>query len=194
MAPYEFTNGQVLRAQLGRKSRKSESLALLIIASDLPGDPWFQRDQKVYRCGTLGPQKPWSKRAGKEGKFMAVRSFEQPSTQSWLLTQVIPLLSQDDATLAVSAWTLEDSWANSNFHGSILNEREILDETVPGVDGARIFEQETQTPAGHGFNRLAMAFVGPIVMFAGVSRADRPWTANEFDSVVTAQVAKLSIG
>jgi hypothetical protein len=165
---------------------------MLISASDLPGTGWVQRAERVFRLGKLGVRTPWGERAGKAGHFAAVRSFEQVLTMSWVVSQVFPFVSVEDASSFIKNWSMDNMWKNSKFQGEIVGERELLDPLVPQVDAVRMILQETRTPTQRGYKLYTYAAVGSVVLFVGVSRTDNPVTMEDVLPVITVQAAKLS--
>lgn len=192
MAPASVTRGQLFMAQFGPRPNKNKSLAMLLGESDLPGTGWFMRSERVFRLGKLGKQTPAGQRAGKAGLFAAVRSFEQSSSNTWVISQVFPFVSAEDASLAVPNWSMDNMWGNPKYQGELVEHRELLNMSVPQVDALRIIQHDTKSPTGRGYQYLVLASIGSVAFFIGVSRVDFPVPMEEVIPVVIAQASKLS--
>jgi hypothetical protein len=192
MAPFSVSNGQFLLAQIGSRSKKQRSLSVLIGVSELPGPGWVQRDERVFRLGKLGERTPWGERAGREGNFAATRSFEQALTGSWIVSEVLPLVSVEDASAAVSNWSTDKMWRNSKFHGELVDEQEVAKLSVAQVDAVRIVLQETMTSNQRSYVLNAFGSVGTTAFFVGVSQPDVPLSVDRVSPIIAAQAAKLS--
>jgi hypothetical protein len=164
---------------------------MLISESDLPGSEWALRDERVFRLGMLGEQTDWGVRARRSGNFAATRSFAQDSTHSWILTEVLPFVSAEDAILALRNWSTDNMWKNTKFRGELVEEHELADPSGPGVDAVRIFLQETVTPAARGYVLHAVATIDSVLLFVGVSRPDAPVNLGEIKPVIATQAAKI---
>lgn len=165
---------------------------MLIGAVDLPGSGWVQRDERVFRLGVLGDRTPWGERAGRAGHFAAMRSFEQVSTKAWTVSEVLPLVSIEDASLALRSLSMKNMWRNPKFGGELVEERELENPSVPQVDEVRIILHEAKSSTQRGYTLHAFATVGSVLLFVGVFRTDTPVTIEDVVPAITVQVAKLS--
>jgi hypothetical protein len=191
MAPTSVRRGQLLIAKFGSRAKKSAAIALLFDASEMPGIGWVQRGQNAWRNGALGASNPRAKRAHDEGLFMAVRSFEQPTSGSWLIDQVAMLVSPEDAVTSVGEFSLSTMWANPKFRGTHLDEREIEGPNFAGADAMRAFEWRTEGPDGPGFMDAVVVSVGSAWILVNFYRADNHWAWDEIVPFVELQVSKV---
>ena len=188
-----FNNGRLLRAQFGPRENKEKSQALLLSATDLPGADWIERKNLVMRMDVLVKPPPfaWIERAGKEGHFSAYRWFEQRTTDSSLMLQVMPLVSDEDALLALSDLNTRSTFDNPNFHGSILEDREVPTPFLPGVKSARAFLTSFEIEGQVGFTNSVHLVVGSVLLAVRFSRNGQPWTDSEILAILAIQIPKL---
>ncbi len=194
--PYESpNNGRLLRAQFGSRKKKQKSRALLLSLTELPGAGWIQLGDQVMRMGVLikPPPYEWIARAGKAGHFSAVRMFEQSSTQSALMVQVLPLASHEDALLAMSDLDTQSVIENPNFHGSILEERELPRPNFPGIESARSFVTSWGENGQVAFTSSVHLQVGFVVVALRFKRDGNPWTDDEMLEILKIQFSKLKV-
>lgn len=192
--PYRrFNNGQLLRAQFGPRENKAKSRALLLSVNELPGAGWFERSDNVMRMGVLIKPPPfeWIARAGKEGHFSAYRLFEQSTTHSQLMLQALPLVSHEDALLAMSNLDTQTTFENTNFQGSILEDRELPRPEFPGVESARSFFTSWETNGQVGFTSSVHLLVGSVLLAARFIREGHSWTDDEILAIIELQIPKL---
>jgi len=194
MAIPMFSNGKLLRAQLGPRKNKEKSQSLLLSATDLPGEGWRKRQDFVIRMGVLVEPPPfaWIERAGKEGHFSACRWFDQQTTDSALMLQVMPLVSDEDALLALSDLNTQTTFENPNFHGSILEDRELPTPIFPGARSARAFLTSYETDGQIGFTNSVHLIVGSVLLGVRFVRNGQPWTDGEMLAILALQIPKLN--
>jgi hypothetical protein len=190
-----FNNGRLLRAQLGPRENKAKSQALLLSATDLPGADWIERQHLVMRMGVLVKPPPfaWIERAGKKGHFSAYRWFEQETTDSLLMLQVLPLVSEEDALLALSDLNTQTTFENTRFHGSILEDRELPTPILPGVESARAFLTSSESDGQVGFTNSVHLVIGSVLLAVRFFRNVQPWADSEMLAILTIQIPKLKV-
>jgi hypothetical protein len=185
-----ITKGQFIVAKIGSRTKRKMSLALLIAGSDLPGSAWIQRSERAFRIGKLGPAKPWSVRARDAGLFTAFRAFKQDSSKTWVMSQVIPLVSIQDAILAVEDWTTKDAL---KFQGlKEAEDTEIPDVSIRGADLTRCISRVVQAPGGPRFALVVLVAVKSVMILQTVSIAGNPITFEDVVPFASAQVTKVS--
>ena len=188
-----FNNGRLLRAQFGLRENKEKSQSLLLSATDLPGADWIERKHLVMRMGVLVKPPPysWIERAGEEGHFSAYRWFEQRTTDSSIMLQVMPLVSDEDALLALSDLNTQTTFENPNFHGSILEDRELPTPIFPGVQSVRAFLTSFETDGQIGITNSVHLIVGSVFLAVRFVRNGQPWTDGEMLAILAIQIPKL---
>ena len=166
---------------------------MLTALSDLPGTGWVQLSEKVFRMGKLGEVTDRGIRSGKAGYFFSTRAFEQPSAGTWLVSQVFPFVSAQDASLALANFSVERNvLLNSKFEGEIVELREVPNVSVNNVDAVRIVVVETKTETKRGYQYVLNGVVGSVVFAMFFTRVDVPVTMEVVDPIAQAQVSKLS--
>jgi hypothetical protein len=188
-------NGQLLRAQIGPRKNKAKSRALLLSLGELPGAGWLERVDKLMRMGVLLKPPPfeWIARAGKAGHFSAVRVFEQSSSHSELMVQVLPLVSHEDAALAMSDLNTQTVFENPNFHGSVLEDHELPRPIFPDVETARSFFTSWDEDGQVDITSSVHLQVGTVVLVTRFVRRGHAWTEDEMLAILEIQISKLKI-
>lgn len=140
-----------------------QSLAMLPVASDLPGSKWRAVEQCTSRIGFLGGQvnSPVSQRARSMGSVLAVRIFEKEDSKLWWAFRAYPVANEDDAVTSVTQGRLVAPVASKVT--AIAEEREVDDVVIPGVHPLWAYEREYVTASGSGWTKILRGSVGLVV-------------------------------
>jgi hypothetical protein len=163
------TNAEWLLAKVGqRRSEARRSLAMLPTVEDLPADGWKVLDQHTWRTGKLGPRSEVKKRAAAQGAVTAWRSFENGGRSRWLWAQIIPLITHDDALVAMSE-AKAGGMRNPNAGVTVAGETEVEAPAVSGVVASWALDQHTSDAKGQHIARLFGACIGRVVFILAAS-------------------------
>lgn len=169
-------------AKLGRKPGAGDSLSMLPYWSDLTGDGWNQMDEQTWRTGRMGRASEWGARAREMQSVTAVRSFEQRGASRWLVTEVIPLVSAEDAALAL-ADVPNRFLANPRSKVTIVKEGAVSGIAGPGDSASWAYEQETTSSMGPGIARYLSGTAGPVLYLVVGSGLADTWSWDGIISV-----------
>jgi len=139
------------------------SLVMLPVVSDLPENGWKSIQQCTSRVGFLGGQatSPVGQRARAMGSVLAVRIFQKKDQKSWWTFRALPVANEADAIEYVTQGRLVAPVASKVT--TIVQERQLDDVLVPGVQPLWAYEREYMTGSGGGWTRILRGSVGPVV-------------------------------
>jgi hypothetical protein len=179
--------GQLLLGQIGRRSEKKRSLAMLLTTSDLPGTGWSQIGQSGWRSGTGSVRGPVSRRAHKSGTFTALRRFRDEESRG-LFIQVMPMPTSEDAESQVR----QGRFALMSNRGVVrLEEQEVLGVDVPGVVSSVLWEHLNTRGNVRGYQRFIYERVDNIAILISGSASGDGWAWNDLVPIATAQAMKV---
>jgi hypothetical protein len=177
-------------AKLGRKPGAGHSLSMLPQCSDLTGDGWNQMDEQTWRTGRMGRASDWGARAREIQSVTAVRSFEQRGASRWLVTEVIPLVSADDAALAL-ADIPNRFLVNPRRKVTVVKEGAVSGIAGPGDSSIWAYEQETTGSMGSGIARYLSGTAGSVLYLVVASGLTDTWPWDGIVSVAEGIVSRI---
>jgi hypothetical protein len=165
-------------------------VSMLPECSDLTGDGWSLMDQQTWRTGRMGRASDWGARAREMQSVTAVRSFEQQGASCWLVTEVIPLVSAEDAALAL-ADIPNRFLVNPRRKVTVVKEGEVSGIAGPGHSSICAYEQETTSSMGSGMARYLSGTAGPVLYLVVASGLADSWSWDGIVSVAEGLVSRI---
>jgi hypothetical protein len=179
--------GQLLIGQIGRRSEKARSLAMLVTVTDLPGSGWKKVAESGWRNG-ITSLRPVSRRAYGAGGFVALRRFSQQDPRRNLLVEVLPMANSEDAEYQVRNGR---STLLRNPADFCVEEREIEGVEVQGLVDPLIWEDvyDRRGQRGHHYNVYGR--IENIAFLVQGSFLGDGWLWSDFLPVAVSQARKI---
>jgi hypothetical protein len=184
------------RHHLHEQQRRSLDLTLSV--ADFPDADWTQVGEKSARIGVgIGRERSdATRRARDAGLFSAVRFFEKRDLELGFWAQIAQYATPEDASSRVS--TLPAQILHS--HGrTLVRERTLEDERVPGVAHSIVFEQSSTGRDGSGAGHYAGGSEGDVLFVVACTtihygrhdEADVRWPWSELLTLAELQADKI---
>jgi hypothetical protein len=150
------------------------SFGMLLGPDDLPDPGWAVVEERHWPTGQLDPSSQKSQRALGAGCITAWRSLgrTEPALSAWV--EVVPYATPDDARLSLHQ--VPRFFVSTAADGeSIVEERTVGDQPVPGVDAAWVFEKTTSGPQGPTRARYVGGAIGRVLFLTCFSSPAEHW-------------------
>lgn len=105
------TGFEMVIGRLAPRSRKLESMKVLLHPTDLPGNGWALFDQGAYRTGMIWGSGGLGKRARQAGSISTAGNFEESPSGRVIGIHVIPYATPTDAQSLLPA--VHESWTRN---------------------------------------------------------------------------------
>jgi hypothetical protein len=176
--------------QFGKRSVRMSSLAMLLDESELPDADWTLLHERSWRTGAGGMKSEEVRAAHRIGTFTAIRLFEHVFRNRWVWIEVMPFASAQDAQSAVPK-IRTGLVSNPNATVTVIEERTIEDQEVPGLAHPLVFEQVTTGRNGRGAARYIGGHVDRVLFLVSTSASEAGWPWNEVTSLASLQCLKI---
>jgi hypothetical protein len=177
-------------AQLGRKSGKEQSLAMLVDSTELPGRSWRMLDERTWRTGVIGSSEEEATRAREIGSVTAWRSYENIEYSWSLWMQVIPFVNVEDAMKAVPK-VAENLLKNNRSQVVVTDQRFVDGGEINGVNTILRIEQLTSSDVGTGSVKYFAGNVGEVMFALGTAMRMEFIDWGRVDELAIIQASKI---
>ncbi len=174
-----------------RDVETAKSLAMLLGQADLVGRGWVVVEERTWPTGGLDSESEKSRRALKAGGITAWRSLAETESARKAWFEVVPYATADDAELSLRQ-------VPRFFVGpiqpdrTVVSERVVDDQVLPGSTDAWIFEKRTSGPGGEeDLSRYVGETVDRILFLTSFGGPDGVWSWADVLALTSLQSARV---
>jgi hypothetical protein len=165
---------QVDQNQPARTDGTAWSFGMLLGPTDLPGPGWDVVEERHWPTGELDPTSPKSQRTLGGDYVTAWRTLRQvdPARSAWV--EVVPYATPEDARLSLRQ--VPRFFVGTAPDGeSVVEERNVEDRSVSGVEDTWVFEKTTSGPEATTRARYVGGVVDRVLFLTCFSSPAEYW-------------------
>lgn len=181
---------QYFFAQFGKNRERNRSLEMLLSRDELPWTGWEDKGTKSWRTGTGDVTSKSLKRAHEMGSFSAARSFGHADSSGWLVIEVRPYATSDEADTEVPNLQAR-LLPIPKSQNSVTEERVIEDQVIAGVNRTYMFEQMVEGELGSGMMMYVVGSVDQILFTVIRSGRSGTWEWGDMTTIATLESRKI---
>jgi hypothetical protein len=158
-----------------RDAQTTASFAMLLDGSDLVGRRWEVVEERSWPTGGLDSESEKSKRALSAGGITAWRSLADAESARTAWFEVVPYADSEDAELSLRQ-VPRFFVGTSKPDQTVVSERVVDDQVLPGSTDTWIFEKRTTGPGGDDLSRFVGGTVDQILFLTSFGGPDGVWS------------------
>jgi hypothetical protein len=156
-------------------AQMASSFAMLLDGSDLVGRGWKVTEERSWPTGGLDSESEKSRRAFSAGGITAWRSLADADSARTAWFEVVPYANAEDAELSLRQ--VPKFFVGTSKPGqTVVWERVVDDQVLPGSTDTWIFEKATTGPDGDDLSRFVGGTVDQILFLTSFGGPDGVWS------------------
>ena len=173
-----------------RDARTAASLAMLLSGSDLVGRRWEIVEERTWPTGGLDSESEKSRRALSAGGITAWRSLAEAESARTAWFEVVPYATSEDAELSLRQVPRFFA-GTSKPDQTVVSERVVDDQVLPGSTDTWIFEKRTTGPDGDDLSRYVGGTVDQILFLTCFGGPEGVWSWADVMDLTTLQSERV---
>ena len=175
-----------------RDVQTARSLAMLLGVADLVGRGWEIVEERTWPTGELDSESDKSRRAHAAGGITAWRSLAEAGSTRTAWFEVVPYATSGDAELSLRQ-VPRYFVGTSRPDQTVVSERVVDDEVLPGYTDTWIFEKLTTGPGGDDLSRYVGGTVDRILFLTSFGGPDGVWSWGDVMALTERQAERVRL-
>ena len=171
-------------------ARTASSFAMLLDGSDLVGRGWEVVEERSWPTGGLDSESEKSRRAFSAGGITAWRSLADAESSRTAWFEVVPYANAEDAQLSLRQ-VPRFFVGTSKPDQTVVSERVVDDQVLPGSTDTWIFEKATTGPDGDDLSRFVGGTVDQVLFLTSFGGPEGVWSWADVMDLTALQSARV---